>query len=198
MFKLKNNDVRSFGFAGNLCVAGSGNVTPPDAAKQVVNGHPFRLPPLFELTEDEMFKSFRGVFAAMTTHTREGRPSIEVFVEGVATPLTVKDIEGWADDYRAQRGLARPKSRTEHAKEVEKAMARQEDPIELQRRLDKEEERTTLVRTVTEAVLAVLRPQAPSPAPLPAPTVPRGKNDEKPEETPAPVPQRTRPRPDDK
>lgn len=187
IFRLKNNDVRSFGFSGRLCVAGSGNRTPPEAARVVINGEPFRLPPLFEMNEEEMFRSFRGVLAGMATATKMNTPAIEVFVEGVATPLTAQDIESWVAEYRDRHGLSQPKNRGEVAQEIERAMNRAEDPIERQRRLSKAEEQTALIKTVTAAVLAVLRP-APEPAPAAPVAAPRGRNDEAPEETPPAAP----------
>lgn len=200
-FRLKNNTERSIGLAGRLCIAGSGNPTPPEAQKQIIDGQPFRLPPAFEMTEAEMFKSFRGVLPHMKQLTRGGRAEIEVFIDGVPHPLEVKDIEGWADDYRGRHNLPRPQSSDDHAREAEKAMNRREDPIERQRRLEKEQERTDLVKSVTAAVLAVLKPelsQAPTPEAAPPAPPARGRNDEAPELAPAPPPQRARPRTEEK
>lgn len=191
VFFLKNHDTRSYGFAGRLCIAGSGNPTPVEAAKQIVNGVPFRLPPLFEMSEAEMFRSFRGVMKTMAVPTRLGFPAVEVFVDGVTTPLSAKDLDGWAADYRARNGFEQPATSDEHIREVERAMNRREDPIERQLRLAKKEERDSLVKSVAEIVMQVMKPaQAPT-----APMAPvQGRNDEKPEDAP-PAPQRARPRP---
>jgi len=189
MFKIRNNDTRSYGIAGRLCVAGSGCPTPPEAAKQIIDGQPFRLPPLFELTEDEMFKSYRGIIAVMKAHTRMGTPAIEVFVEGVPTPLAPKDIEGWLADHRSKKGLPEPRTTAQHTAEAERAMARPEDPIEVQQRLAKEQERNDLVKAVAATVAEILRPHVAQAAPDAAP---RGRNDEKPETEQA---GRARPRP---
>jgi hypothetical protein len=178
-FKLKNNDIRSYGFAGKLCIAGSGNPTPPEAAKQIVDGAPFRLPPLFEMTEAEMFKSFEGVIEAMKTSTRGGRSAIEVFIDGVTTPLTVENIKEWAADYRGRLQMPEPKNHMERTREKERAMNRPEDAIERIQRTAKEEERSALVRAVAETVLEVMDRREKAAAP---PAAPRSRNDEKPED----------------
>jgi hypothetical protein len=177
-FKLKNNDIRSYGFAGKTCIAGSGCPTPPEAAKQVIDGHPFSLPPLFELNEGEMFKSYRGVIAAMQEVVRtSGKPTIEVFVDGVATPLTVEQIKDWAAEHRKEKGWPEPTTREQHAREMERAMDRPEDPLERQVRLEREASEARLARTVANAMMEAFK-RGGGALPTPPSEPGQGRNDE--------------------
>lgn len=149
VFKLRNNAVRSFGFAQKVCVAGAGCPTPPAAAKQG-----FEFTPLFALTETEMFQSFRGVLAAMAEHTAQGKPAIEVFVSGVKEPISITDLTNWADEHRKAKKWSAPKTVREHGAEVERAMNRPEDPLEVNMRQASEQRDARLIETVLKAIRA--------------------------------------------
>ncbi len=190
IFRLKNNTLRSFGFANRLCIAGSGNPTPPEAAKQLTpDGIPFRLPPMFEMSETEMFRSFRGVQHAMNEYGSHGKAAIEVFVDGVRTPLTVAELDEWAADYRTRHNLREPKNRQDHHAEIEKAMNRPEDIFERQARLEKDQDRKDLVTLVAATVVEILKANGLTPptATSTPPAQPQGRarprNDEKTEGT---------------
>lgn len=142
VFNLKNNDIRSFGFAGRLCVAGTGNPTPPEARAAGVN-----FPARFELTEDEMFRSYRGVTAAMKQRTRLNLQVIEVSLPGVDN-LSVSDLEGWAQEHRKNKGWKEPVSHEDHGKEIERAANRPEDPIEIAQRNREDERDQRMMKTL--------------------------------------------------
>jgi len=188
MFKLKNNAVRSYGFAGRICEAGAGCTTPEEVAKAVS----FRFKPVFEMSEEDMFKSWRGVIAAMKTRNPDGTHAIEVLIDGGPKEgLTPEDLKHWADEHREKLGWAKPTSLVEHGAELERVMDRPEDPLEVGVRNRQDERDKRLVEMVMKAVRG-------TPAPEPAPPPPRGRNDEKPEEpaqplnVPPPLPARHR------
>lgn len=161
-FNLVNNSVRSYGFAGRLCVAGAGCPTPPKAAETG-----FKLDPRFPMSESEMFKSFRGVLDTMKTVTPQGVPAIQVFIDGVKDPLSEQDLLAWAEEQRKERGWASPGTRQDHAVEVERAMDRPEDPLETLAKQGQDERDARLVRLVISALRAERDAAAPPP-PAPA------------------------------
>jgi hypothetical protein len=121
-----------------------------------------------------------------------GKPVLEVFVDGVATPLTVQQIKDWASEYRAVKGWPEPTTREQHAREVERAMDRPEDPLERQVRLEREASEARLARTVANAMIEAFKAQQLGPVSAPTSEPVRGRNDEKPESfytgTPEPTP----------
>lgn len=147
-FRLKNNDLRGYQFAGRLCIAGTGNPTPPEAMK--MNR---MLPAAFFMTEEEMFRSYRGITSAMRTRTREGNQAIQVFLEG-NIEMTAEDLEAFAKDIRKRNNWAEPKTRAEITAEVERAMNRPDDPVELAAKRAKTEEGERLATAVTKALAA--------------------------------------------
>lgn len=108
---IKNNSLRNHGFAGRLCLAGTGCPTPEDAAKMGL-----KLPEKFELDEAEFFRSHRGILATMAMRLPNGGDEIEVLVNG--EKLSKEDILGFVREYRKRHNLPEPTTPDEHHAEL--------------------------------------------------------------------------------
>ena len=96
------------------------------------------MPALYPLTEMQMFRSHRGVIAAMKMRCPNGEMAIDVLPDGVEPAMTVAQLESAMDEYRVSKGYAKPTKPEEHVAEIEKAMNRPEDPIERVQRLERD------------------------------------------------------------
>lgn len=153
-YKIRNNNVRDLGFAGKICRAGAGCVTPEVLAK---TGRSFE--PLFTLTTKEMFKSYRGVVPAMDNRLPNGNMEIDVLADGVEPKLTSEALRAAMDEYRATLGSKKPTNRDELVAELEIAMERPEDPMERHHRIREERQTSTMLKMVVEVMGANVKQQ---------------------------------------
>ncbi len=98
----------------------------------------------------------------MKEHTGHGTPALEVFIDGVQEPLTAAQIHGWVEEARAKRKLPAPKTQREHGLEIEAAMNRPEDPMEVSLRNAQEARDRRLAEIVVASVLAAQRAEQPA------------------------------------
>lgn len=150
VYKLRNNSMHPHAFAAGLCVSGAG--CPPNPEwQQVMQATGKGMPPLYEMSELQMFRSHRGVLAAMKVRTLRGQPEIEVLADGIGEPLTEKQLNAAMDEYREKHGHPKPDTKEAHVAEMERSMNRPEDPIEKAQRLEREKRDERLFEMVAKS-----------------------------------------------
>lgn len=151
-YKLRNNSVRGIGLCGRVCQPFAG-VMPP---KQFVPlGTTQQLFPFFTMTEEEMFRGYRGVVPHMTARVMyngiSGEMELDVLADGVEPKLTVDALKRAMDEYRDKHGHKKPERPEDVTAELERAMNRPEDPVEKSARVERERRDHSMVKAMQEA-----------------------------------------------